>query len=83
MQVNGHSLGGSLAQLLSMKLLRDGIESKMIGIAGFRIGDADFASFYNSKTYDHFRIVNYKDFAAHLMHRFQGFKHTATEFYLE
>ena len=66
-----------------MKLLSSGIDAKAINIAGFRVGDADFADFYNEMTTDNFRVVNHQDFAVHLMPRFQGFEHTGTEFYLE
>ena len=58
-QVNGHSLGASLAQLTAMKLEKDGIETKVIAIAGFRVGDADFAAFYNKMTHDHYRVVHH------------------------
>jgi putative lipase involved disintegration of autophagic bodies len=58
-EVNGHSLGGALAQLLSMKLLKDGIEAKTIDIAGFRVGDPDFAAFANQVSTDRFRVVNH------------------------
>ena len=56
-QVNGHSLGAGLAQLTAMKLLKDDIKTKVIAIAGFRVGDPDFAAFYNEVTTDHFRVV--------------------------
>jgi len=82
-EVNGFSLGGSLAQLVSMQLLRSGIETKVIAMAGYRIGDADFAEFYNEMTTDNFRVANHQDFGVHLMPSFLGYKHTGTEFYLE
>lgn len=58
-QVTGHSLGGTLAQMVSMKLLRDDIRTKVIAIGGFRCGDPDFADFYNKMNTDHFRIAKY------------------------
>jgi hypothetical protein len=66
-----------------MKLLRSGIETKVIAVAGYRVGDEDFASFHDAMTTDHFRVVNHQDFNPLSPPRFTGYKHTATEFYLE
>jgi predicted lipase len=66
-----------------MKLLRSGIDTKVIALSSFRVGDPNFASFYNEMTTDHYRVVVNKDFAVHFTSQMEGYKHTATEFYLE
>jgi hypothetical protein len=65
-----------------MKLLKSGVETKLIAIAGFRVGDFDFADFYDTKMTDHFRITHYQDYAPHVMHRMQGYRHTNQEMYM-
>lgn len=80
-QVVGHSLGGSLATLCQMKLIANGIDAHRIDIGSFRVGDFAFADFANSVMPQSARVVNFQDFAAHLMHRFQGYRHVDTEYY--
>lgn len=52
-------------------------------MAGYRVGDPKFAAFFNEMTTDHYRVVNHQDFVPRTQQRFKGYKHTATEFYLE
>ncbi len=48
-KVTGHSLGGALAQLTGMSLIRDGFNVHMINFGQPRVGDRAYAAFSNAK----------------------------------
>jgi len=64
-KVSGHSLGGALATLSSMKLIASGVPVTTITMGQPRVGDFDFADFANTIMPEFVRIVNYKDYAPH------------------
>ena len=48
-KVTGHSLGGALAQLTSMELIKNGIHATMINFGQPRVGDDAYAAYSNKK----------------------------------
>lgn len=64
--INGHSLGSAIADLLSMELAKENIESMVYGYGKPRIGDIKYAKFYNTKIKEHYRHTHNKDIVPHL-----------------
>ena len=63
--VTGHSLGGAMAVLAALDLARnfEGFRQqiRMYSYASPRVGNPDFAQFFNSHVPNSYRIVNYAD----------------------
>jgi len=81
----GHSLGGALALLSSLSLKLQLPSSVSVSSRTFgtpRVGDAGFASYYDSQGIDFKRINNLKDLVPILPGRFLGFVHTQGEVHI-
>lgn len=63
---NGHSLASSVADLLSMELLSEGISSELYIYGKPRVGDKVYAQYYDSKNLEHYRHTHDKDMIPHL-----------------
>jgi len=48
-KVTGHSLGGALAQLTAMELVKNGVHATIINFGQPRVGDDAYAAFSNTK----------------------------------
>lgn len=59
----GMSYGAGCAQIAGMALTKDGFDTKMISMAGARMGDDDYAAFSTSVWKDQYRMTNDKDLA--------------------
>jgi len=81
--VTGHSLGAALSILAAMDLMiNGGVDGSMIQAYSFgdpRVGNSEFAEFFNQRVSLSFRTVNQKDIVPHLPLRIMGFQHIATE----
>ncbi len=64
--VNGHSLGASVGQLLSMELVREGVQPHVYDYGQPRAGNQKFASFANTKIKDYWRATHNKDMVPHV-----------------
>lgn len=64
-KVTGHSLGGALAQLTSMDLLKAGIPNSVINFGQPRTGDKAYATFATGKV-PTWRVTHNKDMVPHL-----------------
>jgi hypothetical protein len=80
--INGHSLGASVADLLSMELLKKHIETIFYGYGKPRVGDISYAEFVNFKNKNHYRHTHYKDIVPHVppMEGF-GYYHSCQEIF--
>jgi hypothetical protein len=78
-KVTGHSLGAALAQLTSMDLVKAGISTSVYNFGQPRTGDANYATFANSKVTT-FRVVHDRDEVPHLPFTVKmDFYHVCTE----
>ena len=64
-KTTGHSLGGALALLMQMDLIKAGYGATMINFGQPRVGDKDFAAFVQSKTAYSYRVTHNKDIIPH------------------
>ena len=83
-KVTGHSLGGALANLTAMTILKNGYEVEMmLNFGQPRVGDKAYAAFSDAKIPNQWRMVNHKDIVPHLPpSEFPfSFYHTSTEVY--
>jgi hypothetical protein len=79
--VTAHSLGGSIALLTSMDLIKAGYDDVSIYNFGQpRVGNKDFSNFVNSKIQT-WRIVHTADIVPHLPAEIQGFYHVCNEIF--
>jgi len=81
----GHSLGGALAMLsaLSLRLqLPQDISVTSTTFGTPRVGDAEFADFFDSKVPEFKRVNNDKDLVPIIPGRFLGFKHPQGEIHI-
>jgi len=82
LRFTGHSLGGALATLAVVEVdavlkLRN---FEVITFGSPRVGDKNFALYFNSKFMDtSFRVVHDRDLVAHIPIQTQGFNHVGTE----
>jgi len=82
LKVTGHSLGGALAQLTAMSLIKDGYHvDQMINFGAPRVGDSTYATFSEQKMPNQWRMVHNRDIVPHLPFAFwpMNFNHTSTE----
>ncbi len=82
-KTTGHSLGGALALLTQLDLIKDGFEVTMYNFGQPRVGDKKFAAFAYSKAPSSYRVVHYQDPVPHLPNDTfpLWFKHSCTEIY--
>ncbi|KAJ9060183.1 hypothetical protein DSO57_1033578 [Entomophthora muscae] len=85
--VTGHSLGGAVAQIASIQVHRDlkiGWERvKVITFGQPRVGNLDFARWFNQQPVMYTRVVNENDLVPHVPPIFTGYMHTHLERYIE
>lgn len=80
-KTTGHSLGGALALMNAMALLKSDIDVTMINFGQPRTGDSDFADFAMSKL-SHYRVTHYKDPVPNIPPQWPtGYHHTAYEIF--
>ena len=58
-KTTGHSLGGAMAQLTAMMLLKNGFAVSMISFGQPRVGDEDYANFSTSVFPNQWRVVHH------------------------
>jgi hypothetical protein len=59
--VTGHSLGSALTTLYAANLAVTGMNSDVYTFASPRVGDKDFATFYNNSITNNYRVYNWPD----------------------
>ena len=64
-KTTGHSLGGALAQMTAMMLIKNGIPTTMINFGQPRVGDKDYAAYSNSVFPNQYRHVHHQDMVPH------------------
>lgn len=79
----GHSLGGALAHLSAVALAQDGIDVELITFGSPKVGNGNFARLSDELVPEHFRVVNYREFASRVPFAFMGYAHAGTEVYFE
>lgn len=81
-KTTGHSLGGALAHLMGMILLKEGFDVSMINFGQPRVGDGTYAAFARNVFPKVFRQTHAKDPVPHVPQRIQGdYTHIPTEIY--
>jgi len=80
----GHSLGGALAQLdsLMMTLHFPNVAVKGVTYGNPRVGDSNYAAFFDSKVSDFTRVNNQQDLVPIVPGEFLGFQHPHGEVHL-
>jgi hypothetical protein len=80
--VTGHSYGAACGQLLAMELVKNGINVKVYDYGQPRVGDADYATFVNTKISELYRTTHNKDVVPHVppMEGF-GYQHSCREIF--
>ncbi|KAJ9060181.1 hypothetical protein DSO57_1033576 [Entomophthora muscae] len=85
--VTGHSLGGALAQLASIhahRKLKLGWERiKIVTFGQPRVGNLDFARWFNQQPVMYTRVVNENDLVPHVPPIFTNYIHTHLERYIK
>lgn len=78
--VTGHSLGGAVATLASISLIRAGLDVLHYSCGSPRVGNTDFAS-YTKKSFKMMpqRITHYKDIVPHTPYESLGYVHIVSE----
>ncbi len=80
-KTTGHSLGGALAHLTALALIKDGIPTTMINFGQPRTGNPAFATFSATKLTS-FRVVHYQDIVPHIPSTTPiSYHHVKTEMY--
>eukprot|EP01095_Lingulamoeba_sp_RSL-Kostka_P017157 TRINITY_DN873_c0_g1_i1.p1 TRINITY_DN873_c0_g1~~TRINITY_DN873_c0_g1_i1.p1 ORF type:complete len:280 (-),score=89.71 TRINITY_DN873_c0_g1_i1:173-1012(-) len=78
--VTGHSLGAAISVLCAVDLVEQGYDNVNVYNYGLpRVGNQDFANYYNSKVPNTFRVVNGHDIVPHVPLLDMGFHHVSTE----
>ena len=80
--ITGHSYGASCGQLLAMELIKKGINVKLYDYGQPRVGDANYASFVNTKITEYYRTTHNKDIVPHVppIEGF-GYQHSCREIF--
>lgn len=80
--VTGHSYGASCGQLLAMELVKKGINVKLYDYGQPRVGDANYATFVNTKIAEYYRTTHNKDIVPHVppIEGF-GYQHSCREIF--
>jgi len=84
--VTGHSLGASLATLAALDLhsISSSLNNAAISVYNYgspRVGNSNFASYYNSKIPNTYRCTNQGDIVPHIIAEDFGYEHTTTEYW--
>jgi len=78
--VTGHSLGAAISVLCALELAEEGYDNVFVYNYGCpRVGNPDFANYYNSLLPNTYRVVNGKDLVPHVPPEAFGFHHPPTE----
>lgn len=64
--MTGHSYGASTVQLLSMELIKKGINVEIYNYGQPRVGDSKYAGFVNTLIHNYWRFTHDKDMVPHL-----------------
>jgi len=82
-QITGHSLGGALAASCAIDFyVTYGVEPQYVYTFGEpRVGNSEFATYYNSKIHNHFRVTHHQDPVPHLPTELMGFYHENREIF--
>jgi hypothetical protein len=64
--VTGHSYAASVGQLLTMELIKNGINVKLYNYGQPRVGDANYAAFVNTQITEYYRATHNKDIVPHV-----------------
>lgn len=79
--VTGYSLGGALATLSSLDLQNKYNKvSDMYNYGCPRVGDKDFAKYFNDKIKEAYRVVHNRDIVPHVPPTFLRFRHVGRKF---
>ena len=74
--MNGYSLGGALASLAALDITDNLEQVDSVYTFGCpRVGNSNFAAYYNSRVPNTFRVVNNRDTVAHMPWLTQGYRH--------
>jgi hypothetical protein len=81
--ITGHSLGGALATLCALDLVASrGQDASKIGVITMgqpRVGNVDFATFYDRQGISHYRVTHHRDPIPHLPYRWMDYSHITEE----
>jgi len=81
--ITGHSLGGALSILCAIDLVKTGIvnanKTKVINFGQPRVGNEDFAKYYNQINIKTIRVINQRDIIPHVPIILFGYYHVRTE----
>ena len=78
--VTGHSLGAAISTLCALELYSSGLKSLNVYNYGCpRVGNSEFAQYYDSRIPNTFRVVNGRDVVPTVPPKVLGFSHVATE----
>jgi len=80
-KTTGHSLGGAMAQLTGMDLIKAGYDVQMYNFGQPRIGDAAYSAYSKTKFPKQYRVVHHRDMVPHNPGEALGFVQTCTEYY--
>jgi len=80
--VTGHSYGAACGQILAMELVKNGINVKLYNYGQPRVGDANYATFVNTKIQEYYRATHNKDIVPHVppIEGF-GYQHSCREIF--
>jgi len=84
-QVTGHSLGGALATMCAIDFyVNYDVEPQFVYTFGEpRVGNSQFASYYESKIYNQMRVTHHKDPVPHVPSEDMGFYHEPREYFYQ
>jgi hypothetical protein len=77
--ITGHSMGGAIATLAAADLYALTPDLTVYTFGSPRVGDENFAIYYDKIVPDTYRIVNHHDIVPHVPQRFLGFRHVSRE----
>jgi hypothetical protein len=78
--VTGHSLGAAISVLCALELVEEGYDNVYVYNYGCpRVGNENFATYYNQLVPNTYRVINGKDVVPHVPPEYMGFRHPPTE----
>jgi hypothetical protein len=77
--ITGHSLGGAIATLAAADLYSLTPDLTLYTFGSPRVGDLQFATYFDKIVPDTYRIVHNQDLVPHIPQRFLGFRHVSRE----
>jgi len=74
--ITGHSLGGAFANVLALYVKQKyGIDPVVYSFGSPRLGNDEFAAFYNNVIPSSYRVNNFRDIVPHVPFKAMGFHH--------